>query len=83
MFTYVLITFFIQWLFVAYNLDWIIKTTTKKSRRNGISWTLWSQLEDLDFADGLALLSHSHEHEIITLAQRTIQWRAFIDSRRA
>ena len=23
-FAYVLITFFIQWLFVAYNLDWII-----------------------------------------------------------
>ncbi|KAK2191066.1 hypothetical protein NP493_60g03025 [Ridgeia piscesae] len=35
------------------------KTTT--NRRNGIQWTPWSQLEDLDFADDLALLSHSHQ----------------------
>ena len=40
-------------------IDWIMKTTTK-NRRNGIQWTLWSQLDDLDFADDLALLSHSH-----------------------
>ena len=40
-------------------MDWIMKTTTK-NRRNGIQWTLWSQLDDLDFADDLALLSHSH-----------------------
>ena len=39
-------------------IDWIMKTTTKKPRR---TWTLWSQLDDLDFADDLALLSHSHE----------------------
>ena len=32
-----------------------------KNRRNGIQSTLWSQLDDLDFADDLALLSHSHE----------------------
>ena len=32
-----------------------------KNRRNGIQWTPWSQLEDLDFADDLALLSHSHK----------------------
>ena len=32
-----------------------------KNRRNGIQWTLWSQPDDLDFADDLALLSHSHE----------------------
>ncbi|KAK2172900.1 hypothetical protein NP493_920g00000 [Ridgeia piscesae] len=35
------------------------KTTT--NRRNGIQWTPWSQLEDLYFADDLALLSHSHQ----------------------
>ena len=40
-------------------IDWIMKKTTKK--RNGIQWTPWSQLEDLDFADDLALLSHSHK----------------------
>ena len=41
-------------------IDWIMKTTTK-TRRNGIQWTLWSELDDLDVADDLALLSHSHE----------------------
>ena len=32
-----------------------------QNRRNGIQWTLWSQLDDLDFADDLTLLSHTHE----------------------
>nr|KAG5705003.1 hypothetical protein BaRGS_022845 [Batillaria attramentaria] len=40
-------------------IDWIIKTTTT-GRKNGIQWALWTQLDDLDFADNLALLSHSH-----------------------
>ncbi|KAK2189686.1 hypothetical protein NP493_99g00005 [Ridgeia piscesae] len=39
-------------------IDWIMKKT---NRRNGIQWTPGSQLEDLDFADDLALLSHSHQ----------------------
>lgn len=37
-------------------IDWILKTATS-DRRNGIEWT---QLDDLDFADDLALLSHNH-----------------------
>ena len=41
-------------------IDWIMKTTTS-GKKTGIQWTLWSQLEDLDFADDLALLSHSHQ----------------------
>ncbi len=41
-------------------IDWIMKTSTSE-RRNGIQWTLWSQLDDLDFADDLALLSHSQQ----------------------
>nr|KAG5713377.1 hypothetical protein BaRGS_024925 [Batillaria attramentaria] len=41
-------------------IHWIMKTTTT-SRKNGIQWTLWMQLNDLDFALlDLALLSHSH-----------------------
>ena len=36
-----------------------MKTTTT-GRKNGIQWTLWTQLDDLDFADDLALLSHNH-----------------------
>ena len=42
------------------DIDWIMKRTTE-NRRNGIQWTPWSQLEDLDLADDLALLSHSHQ----------------------
>lgn len=34
---------------------------TTKQRRNGIQWTLWFQLDDLDFVDDLALLSHNHQ----------------------
>ena len=41
-------------------IDWIMKTTTT-GRNNGIQWTPWMQLDDLDFADNLALLSHNHQ----------------------
>ena len=36
-----------------------MKTTTT-GRNNGIQWTLWTQLDDLDFADDLAHLSYNH-----------------------
>ena len=41
-------------------IDWIMKVGTE-GRRNGIQWTLWEQLDDLDFADDIALLSHSQQ----------------------
>ena len=50
-------------------IDWIMKTTTQ-GKRNGIQWTIWNQLEDLDFADDVALLAHSHtqmQDKILTL----------------
>ena len=40
-------------------IDWVMKTATKE-KRNGIQWTMLTQLDDLDFADDLALLSHSN-----------------------
>ena len=40
-------------------IDWIMKTTTA-GRNNGIQWILCKQLDDLDFADDLALLSHNY-----------------------
>ena len=40
-------------------IDWIMKTSTT-GRNNGIQWTLWTQLDYLEFADDLALLSHNH-----------------------
>ena len=41
-------------------IDWTMLQTTEK-HRGGIQWTLTSRLEDLDFADGIALLSHNHQ----------------------
>ncbi|XP_061587446.1 tubulin alpha-1B chain-like [Cololabis saira] len=39
-------------------LDWVLRETTKEGRL-GIQWTLTTMLDDLDFADDLALLSHT------------------------
>ncbi|VDP07114.1 unnamed protein product [Schistosoma margrebowiei] len=41
-------------------VDWIMKTSTSEGK-HGIQWTAQNQLNDLDFADDLALLSHTHE----------------------
>lgn len=42
-------------------IDWVLRQTTSDEPR-GIRWTTFSTLEDLDFADDLALLSHTHQH---------------------
>ena len=41
-------------------------------RKNGIQWTMFNQLDDLDFADDIALLSHSHQQmqEKLTQVER-------------
>ena len=41
-------------------IGWIIKTSTSQ-KMNRIQWTSETQLGDLDFADELALLPHSHQ----------------------
>ncbi|VDP54436.1 unnamed protein product [Schistosoma margrebowiei] len=41
-------------------VDWIMRTSTSEGK-HGIQWTAQNQLDDLDFADDLALLSHTHE----------------------
>ena len=41
----------------GHRLDYEDSTT---ARNNSIQWTLWTQLDDLDFADDLAFLSHNH-----------------------
>ena len=43
-------------------IDWVMRKTTGDKAR-GIRWTLQSTIEDLDFADDLALLSHTHLQE--------------------
>ena len=47
------------------------KTTADKPR--GIQWTLFSQLEDIDFADDLAILSTTAKH----LQEKTDRLTAF------
>ncbi len=42
-------------------IDWIMKATTEQGR-NGIQWTLWKQLDDLDFADDVALPFQTRNH---------------------
>ena len=42
-------------------IDWVMRRTTEDTNR-GIRWSLFSKLEDLDFADDIALLSHTQEH---------------------
>ena len=42
-------------------IDWVMRQVTS-DRVRGIRWTLLSTLEDLDFADDEALLSHIHQH---------------------
>ncbi|VDP50943.1 unnamed protein product [Schistosoma mattheei] len=41
-------------------INWIMKTSTSEGK-HGIEWTSMMQLDDLDFADDLALLSHTQQ----------------------
>ena len=47
---------------VLFNLaiDWVMRRPEDSTR--GIRWSLLTTLHDLDFADDLALLSHTHQH---------------------
>ena len=39
--------------------DGLDHETTNEGRNNGSQWSPWVQLDDLDFADDLTLLSHN------------------------
>ena len=41
-------------------IDWVMKTATSDKPR-GITWNTFDRLEDEDFADDIALLSHTHK----------------------
>ncbi len=41
-------------------IGWVMKTSTGQ-KQNGIQWTFWTQLDYLDFADDLDLLSHTQQ----------------------
>ena len=50
-------------------IDWAMRQTTQREK-NCIQWTILDQLDDLDFADDLALLSHTTDrcrtkHELL------------------
>ena len=53
-------------------IDWVLRRTTEDKAR-GIQWTMFSKLEDLDFADDIALLSTNaaHSQEKVT---RLLDW---------
>ena len=56
-------------------IDWIMRRTTEK-HQDGIQWTLTTRLEDLDFADDIALLSHnrrSMQSKLTRLAKISMQ----------
>lgn len=40
-------------------IDWIMRETTKDKKR-GLQWSLMEQLEDIDYADDIALISQRH-----------------------
>ena len=42
-------------------IDWVLCGTVEDQRR-GLRWTPFTILEDLDFADDTALLSHTRQH---------------------
>ena len=42
-------------------IDYIMRQTTQNAR-HGIQWTMFSQLEDLDYTDDIALLSTNARH---------------------
>ena len=52
-----------------------VKIRTTEDQPRGIRWTLFTTLEDLDFADDLALVSHTHLHiqEKTTRVNRFVQ----------
>ena len=48
-------------LFLYMTIDWVMRQTTSDQPR-GIRWTLFSTLEDLDFADEVAMVLRTRQH---------------------
>jgi hypothetical protein len=43
-------------------IDWVMRTTLTEGNNTGLRWTLCTTLEDTDYADDFALLSHTEDH---------------------
>jgi hypothetical protein len=41
-------------------IDYIMRVSTE-GKRNGIQWTMWQQLDDLDFTDNIVLISSTQQ----------------------
>ena len=52
-------------------VDWLMRTVTQV-RRQGIQCTLMTVLEDLDYADGICLLSSKQKAECLSKTANTI-----------
>ena len=61
-------------------IDWIMKTTTK-GRKHGIQWGPWIQLDDLDFADDLALSHNQRQMQDKTTQVATNSAKSGVDWR--
>ena len=48
-------------LLFSLTIDWVLKNAINQQTPRGIRWTLFTTLEDLDFADDIALVSHRYE----------------------
>ena len=65
-------------------VDGIMKKATY-GKRNGIQWIMFNQLDDLDFADDIALLSHSHQQmqeKLIQVERRAAETGLHINSKK-
>ena len=50
-----------DWIIFLKVVDWIMRNTTA-GNKTGIRWNFTSKLEDLDFADDIALMSSCYTH---------------------
>ena len=48
-------------LLLIISIDWVMRSSLGEGN-TGIRWTLFTNLEDLDYADDLALMSHLEKH---------------------
>ena len=55
-------------------IDLVMRQTTEDKNR-GISWNLFTNLDDLDFADDLAILSRTHSH----IQEKTIRLHIYAE----
>ena len=55
-------------------IDYIMRESTE-GKRNGIQWTMWQQLDDLDFTDNIAFISSTQQMQEKTslLAETSIK----------